>query len=84
MFAIRIYSRTHSSSDIRKFVRIFFIFTNDVFFSFCVITRNDFLGKFNLPEEFCSYLKKRNCEEKITYRGITGVANDINHPYQQS
>lgn len=42
------------------------------------------LSKFSLPKEFCSYLDKPDCSEQARYRTITGICNNLEHPYQGS
>lgn len=39
------------------------------------------LNKFNIPNEFCSYLDKPDCSSKSVYRTITGVCNNLKNPY---
>lgn len=42
------------------------------------------LSKFTLPKEFCSYLDKPDCKDRSRYRTITGICNNLDHPYQGS
>lgn len=42
------------------------------------------LSKFTLPKEFCSYLEKPDCTDRSRYRTITGICNNLEHPYQGS
>lgn len=46
--------------------------------------RNGVLNKFSLPKEFCSYLDKPDCRDLSLFRTITGVCNNLDHPYQGS
>lgn len=40
--------------------------------------------KFKIPNQFCSYLDKPSCDSKSLYRTITGVCNNLEHPYYGS
>jgi hypothetical protein len=47
-------------------------------------SRNNFLKKFAVPEEFCSFRETPDCDGLTGYRTPTGVCNNEVRPYDGS